>query len=226
MKALSKITWIPPHPPMKHKALILCVGAATYTMSAFTASSQTLQAKLLTISPALSVKGTFNGGATTATYTSGVNNFANLTDPLNAFEAFCVDANQFISVGQSLTYKVTDLSHLTNADKVARLVGGYLSSSKTAADAAAVQWAIWEVTTSPGTPLSLSNGTVAVSSASLSTQTLGNQYLANINTFSKANITYLTNSKYQDMVAMTPIPEPTSLGLLALSCLSLLRRRR
>jgi hypothetical protein len=211
---------------MKNTALLWCVAFSAYAFSSFAAHSQTLEAKLISISPALSVNGTFNGGSTTANYTSGVNNFVNLSDSLIEFDAFCVEPTAFISVNQTLTYQVSDLSHLTNADKVARLVGGFLGSSKTAADAAAVQWAIWEVTSDAGNPHNLSNGKVQVSSANLSTQTLGNKYLANINNFTKANITYLTNSKYQNMVAFTPIPEPTTLGLAALSCFTLLRRRR
>lgn len=211
---------------MKRKSLLLCAGITTYVISVFAASGQTLQTKLLSISPALSVNGTFNSGATTANYTSGVNNFANFSDPLFNFQAFCVEPTAFISVGQTLTYEVTSLSLLTNADKVARLVGGYLASSKTADDAAAVQWAIWEVTAETSLTNSLSNGNVNITSSSLSTQTLGNNYLANINSYTKANITYLTNSPYQNMVAITPIPEPASLGLLALSSLTLLRRRR
>ena len=211
---------------MKHTALLWCVASTAYAFSSFAANGQTLEAKLISISPALSVNGTFNGGSTTANYTSGVNNFVNLSDSMLEFDAFCVEPTAFISVGQTLTYQVSDLSHLTNADKVARLVGGFLGSSKTAADAAAVQWAIWEVTADAGNPHSLNDGKVQVTSASLSTQTLGNKYLADINSFTKAKITYLTNSKYQNMVAITPIPEPTTLGLASLSCLALLRRRR
>ncbi|QTN33526.1 PEP-CTERM sorting domain-containing protein [Akkermansiaceae bacterium] len=66
-------------------------------------------------------------------------------------------------------------------------------------------------------------------SPSSSTRALANQYLTNINSYSAANITYLTNSKYQNMVGFSgskAIPEPATLGLVALSGLMLLRRKR
>jgi len=201
-------------------------------MTAFTANGQTIiQAKLITISPTLTVNGTFNGGTTTKDYLSGVNKFTSTSFGGLEFDAFCVEPNALIAIGQSLDYTVTPTSSLTNSDKVARLVGAYLGSSKTNADAAAIQWAIWEVTSENSSSLSLSNGNVNVSGSSPSsnTRTLGNQYLANINTFTAANITYLKNSQSQDMVAFSstkPIPEPASLGMLAISGMLLLRRKR
>ncbi len=215
---------------MKFKAL-LCIGAVAYGLAAITANGQSFDAKLISVDPSLTIKGTFDGG-TVQNRLAGVANFTTTSQFGNVdFDAFCVEPLATISVGQTLTYEVTSNSQLTNADKVAKLVGGFLSSSQSNADAAAVQWAIWEVTFENSSTFSLSNGNVNVggSNPSLATRTLGNQYLTNINSYTAANIQYLTNSKFQNMVSFGPvnaIPEPSSLGLLALSSALMLRRKR
>lgn len=214
---------------MKQLALLVCAGAVTFAASVATSYGQSFDAKLVSISPALTVNGTFNNGGTFQNYASGVNNFTSSDFGGFDFEAFCVEPNSFITVGQTLTYEVTSLSSLTNAEKVSKLIGGFLGSSQSAADAAAVQWAIWEVTTDGvSSPASLSDGPIRVASGE-STQTLGNQYLANIDSYTGAEIYYLTNSEYQNMVGYKHgdvIPEPASLGLVALSGILLLRRKR
>lgn len=216
---------------MKHKAL-LCIGAVAYTLAAFTANGQSIEVKLISIDPSLTVNGTFDDGKTTRNYSSGVLQFTTTSLPSNLdFEAFCVEPSATIAVGQTLTYEVTSTSQLTNSEKVAKLVGGYLGSSKTKEDAAAFQWAIWEVTAENKKSFNLSNGNVRITSSgtNLATQELGNKYLAQIDSFSSADIAYLTNSKFQNMVgfkAGTAVPEPSTFGLAALAGVLLLRRKR
>lgn len=143
------------------------------------------------------------------------------------FGAFCVEPLQDLSYGQTLIYQVQNTSTLANANTIARLVGGYLASSRTNLDAAAVQWAIWETTTESLATDSLFTGDVRIiGSANASLANLANQYLANVNSYAPATLSYLTNSTSQDVVTWTTVPEPTSAVLGGLSCLLLLRRRR
>ncbi len=217
---------------MKIKAL-LCIGAAAYAVAAITANGQSIEITLNSISPALSVNGTFNNGGTTQNYTSGINNFTTSASTGSIdFDAFCVEPSAFITVGETLTYELTDNSQLTNSQKVAKLVGGYLGSTMSNEAAAAFQWAIWEVTSeNSASSFSLNDGNVRISGTnpSVNTRNLANQYLANINSYDSAEIYYLTNSKKQNMVGFKPgtaVPEPSSLGLLVLSGALLLRRKR
>lgn len=205
---------------MKTTKLLMCAVALAAAFAATKAHGQNLTATLTGIVPGLTVKGTFNNGNFIQDYASGLMTFS-------SFTAFCVDPYQDLSYGQTLTYQVQNPSTLANSATIARLVGGYLASSQTDADAAAVQWAIWETTTEALASPSLVNGNVRITAlANQSTATLANQYLANVNSFAPVNLTYLTNSTYQDVVTWCPVPEPASAGLAALSSLLLLRRRR
>ena len=110
---------------------------------------------------------------------------------------------------------------------VGGLVGGYLASSRSDIDAAAVQWAIWETAAELPVSGSLATGDIRIiGAANASLVNLANQYLANVNTYAPATLTYLTNNPYQNVVTWNAVPEPTSALLGGLSCLLLLRRRR
>lgn len=190
-------------------------------MAAARAGAQNLPATLIEITPGLTVKGTVNNGSFIQDYPSGVLHF---TD----FDAFCVEPTQDLSYGETLVYQVQDPGLLSNYDTISRLVGGYLSSSQSDQDAAAVHWAIWEVTTeSLSSNRSLFDGNVRIiTPVSLDTATLANHYLANVNSFAPVALTYLTNTGRQDVVTWNVIPEPGSLGLAAVTAILLLRRRR
>jgi hypothetical protein len=126
-----------------------------------------------------------------------------------------------------LTYQVQNPLSLANYDTIARLVGGYLASTGSDQDAAAVQWAIWEVTTESLLSASLFDGSIRIiEPVSEGTATLANQYLANVKNYTPVALTYLRNDGRQDVVTWNVIPEPASAGLAALSGLLLLRRRR
>mgnify|MGYP000057650813 CR=1 FL=1 len=205
---------------MKTTKLLICAVATAAAFVAVAAQGQNFPATLVGVSPGLAVTGTVDNGSFTQEYPSGVMHF---TD----FDAFCVEPTQAVSFGETLVYQVQDPSSLGNYDKIARLVGGYLSSSQTAADAAAVQWAIWETTTETLSSPSLLDGNVRISTpVSQDTAALANLYLAKLDTFSPATLTYLTNPTRQDIVTWSTVPEPGSAGLAALSALMLLRRRR
>jgi uncharacterized protein (TIGR03382 family) len=207
-------------PPMKTTKLLICAVAVAAAFAAVKAQGQNLTATLSGIDPGLAVNGTFNDGAFVQDYPSGVLDFGD-------FEAFCVETEQDISFGETVIYQFQDPSSLTNSETIARLVGGFLASSRTALHAAAVQWAIWETTSETLSAASLFDGNVRITvPVSENTAALANQYLANVNTFTHANLVYLTNGTHQDVVSWNAVPEPASAGLAALSGLLLLRRRR
>jgi PEP-CTERM motif len=206
---------------MKITKILFCAVAASVAFAAATAKGQNISATLIGITPELPITGTYSGGAS-HDYPSGVSHF-------DKFDGFCVEPLQALSYGQTYVYEIQNPATLANSDTIARLIGGYLASGKTAEDAAAVQWAIWETTNELSTGRTLLTGNVQITgtnSVNQSSALLANQYLSNVNTFTPAAFTYLTNPDNQDIVSWNAVPEPTSLGLLALSGCLLLRRRR
>lgn len=211
---------------MKTTQLLICTVAATAAFAAVKAQGQNLTATLTGFDPVLTVKGTLDNGNFIQNYPSGVMKFTDVTNSAN-FDAFCVDPLQNLGYPETLVYQIQSPSLLANYDMIARLVGGYLASSRTSQDAAAVQWAIWETVSETLNAPSLLDGNVRViSPVSQDTALLANQYLANISNYNPAALTYLTNQTRQDVVTWNVVPEPASAGLAALSSLLLLRRRR
>jgi hypothetical protein len=205
---------------MKTKLLLCAVGFASF-LFAEKAQSQTLVTTFVEINPSVPVYGSINGGYF-LDIPSGVSVF---TD----FASFCVDPTQSLSYGQSVIYEIQDPASLVNATLVAKLMGGYLSSSMTALDAAAVQWAIWEVVAELSPTKSLSSGNIVIAPADAedtAVRSLAETYLQNIDSFQPVEFTYLTNDEHQDVVAYGVVPEPTTLALSTLSAFLLIRRRR
>jgi hypothetical protein len=205
---------------MKTTKLLICAISLGAALATAKANAQSIPATLVDIDPVLAVNGTLDNGSFIQDYPSGVMRFTE-------FDAFCVEPLEAISYGESLIYQVQDISQLGNSDTIARLIGGYLNSTQSAQEAAAVQWAIWEITTESQSGPSLLNGNVRITTpVNQSTADLANQYLANVNSFSPVALTYLTNTGRQDVVTWNVIPEPGSLMLAAFSGLLLLRRKR
>jgi hypothetical protein len=210
-------------PPMKTKLLLCAVGFASFLFTE-KAQSQSLTVHFVEISPNVPVNGSVNGSYF-LDYPSGVALF-------QEFQAFCVDPLQDLSYGETVTYDIQDAGTLTNSLAIAKLVGGYLASDQTAEDAAAVQWAIWEVVAELSGSSSLLDGNVVLSPTSETNPhgstiaSLGNQYLANIDSFTPATLTYLYSETHQDVVTWEVVPEPATAGLAVLSALMLFRRRR
>jgi hypothetical protein len=204
---------------MKTTKLLICAVSIAAALASAKASAQNISASFVEITPVLSVNGTIDNGAFVQDYPSGVMHF---TD----FDAFCVEPQQGLSYGETLIYQVQDIGTLSNSDVIARLVGGYLASSQSSLNAAAVQWAIWETTSEVLSSPSLSNGNVRINPISQPVADLANQYLANVNTFTPATLTYLTNDTRQNVVTWNVVPEPASLSMAAFSAVLLLRRRR
>lgn len=205
---------------MKTTKLLICAVAVASAIASATAKGQTLSATLITIDNGEAVTGTIDNGSFTQAYPSGILSFTE-------FEAFCIEPTQGISYGETLVYQIQDPGSLANSNLISRLVGGYLASSQSSEDAAAVQWAIWELTTESLAAYSLSDGNVRITAPeNQNIIVLANQYLAQASSFNPANVTFLSNPERQNVVTWNMIPEPASAGLLALSSLLLLRRKR
>ncbi|MES2475427.1 MAG: PEP-CTERM sorting domain-containing protein [Verrucomicrobiota bacterium] len=223
---------------MKNTTLFAGTIAFASLLVATRSSGQTINANFVQVVPGLNVNGTIDDGGFTQLYTSGVMSFTN-------FQAFCIEPAQGLANGDMPVYEVQNPLTLDITNKVSRLVGAYLSLWGGSApvteqdkvdrspDAAAIHWAIWEVTTETLGTYSLNDGIVRITgsgSDDTATITRANQFLSNINTYSPATVTFLTNPIYQDVVAWSlvpdQVPEPGSAGLLAFSSLLMLRRRR
>ncbi len=205
---------------MKTKKFLICALSAAASLATGRADAQNLSATLIDIVPGLDVEGTLDNGSYVGNYRTGLMVFTE-------FEAFCVEPTEDLSFPETLTYQVQDISLLANSDQIARLIGGYLGSAQTDQEAAAVQWAIWEITTESLANPSLLDGNVRISTPKdLATAELANLYLNNIQTYTPVALTYLTNDGRQDVVSWNVVPEPGSLGLAAFSALLILRRRR
>ena len=202
------------------KFLIGAISVAA-ALAAGKADAQNLETMYSNIIPGLDVQGTVTDGEYT-NFRTGVMLFPD-------FHAFCVQPEERLEFNDPVVYQAQEIGLVTNHAQVSLLVGGYIASLGTDENAAAVQWAIWEVTTEKNnmTPWSLLDGNVRISTPlNQATADLANQYLANMNGYTPATLTYLANEGRQDVVTWNLIPEPGSAGLAVLSALLLASRRR
>lgn len=204
---------------MKTKKLFICTLAIVFASA--DAKGQNFPTTYNGVGSGLDITGTWNDGVEVYTEKTGLMNFV-------GFDAFCVEPFQGIDSGDTLIYQTQLPPDTAKFDTVARLVAAYIASNKTAEDASAIQWAIWETTSEELLAPSLIDGSVRITGVGPNEDiaNLANQYLANLNNFAPVGLTYFTNGSFQDVVSWNAIPEPTSLGLVALSGLMLLRRRR
>ncbi len=202
-----------------------------------TASATVIQARLDSITPRRDMSVSSNGGSSSQTLRSGVNNFTVLGgDPsllAPAFTGFCIDLNQTIQVGNSYTFTASPLEAApvpgggmgsVKANQLRELWGRYqlLTTTGSSTNAAAFQIAVWEIVFDSG--LDLASGAVQVGGHS-ATLTLAQGWLNSLNgdvTKYAGNVYALTSASGQDMI----VPTPGSLALLGLAGLAIARRRR
>ncbi|MCS7301735.1 MAG: PEP-CTERM sorting domain-containing protein [Fimbriimonadales bacterium] len=214
----------------RHGVGILTIGLATALLSASFANNTlfnndklvllgTVTVKLNSVSPSATVQISYNGN--NLTVLAGVYNLTT-TAPQN--QAFCVDLDHFIHLGQSYTYELW-LAY----GRVGALLNqkdSFISGSDINNKAAGFQIALWEVAHdhSLGNSISLTgnkfkythSATVASYANSLLSATAGQAgyyyYLRSID-----------QNKAQDLAM---VPEPASLIALATGFVGLIARRR
>src|SRR5207249_1402595 len=102
-----------------------------------------------------SVQGTFNGS--TQTFTPGPYFWSTTTAPINSVSTFCVQLDQFITVGNTYTFEKTSLAasptvgNQTKANYITELYGRYYNTAWNSpsftgsTQATAFQLALWEL---------------------------------------------------------------------------------
>jgi hypothetical protein len=173
--------------------------------------------------------------------TGGSSGFAFLGGATGAgFVAFCVEPQQYISVGAPVTYTLRPLSEAANslggigadkADKLKELFGRNAASggfaTMTPARAAALQISIWEIVAETNSSLSATAGNIrftaaagTVEFATASRQSIRDAgfMLAAINGAVNAprasNLMLLQSSTGQDLLVFGRVPEPESWAML------------
>jgi len=162
------------------------------------------------------------------------------TNDANPFYTYCVEITQNFSWGNPLqNYSVVNGvsyfssvlvngNHLGTAastivDRLGRLftVLGGVSAPTSSTQSAAVQLAVWESVYETGSSLNVSagQGSFAASSAPSAVVTLANQLLTSASALTRSlySISVLQNVDRQDFVLVNRVPEPATLGLVALA---------
>jgi hypothetical protein len=204
-------------------SLVRIAGALICSMIALPA--QTLTTTLNTVSPYEQLRGSFDG-VTFDTKTAGVLNF-------DYADAFCVEPLQ--PVFGTVAYDLPPNSSLANSASIAKIVGAYLASSKSGREAAAAQWAIWEIVGDGISSPSFRNGNIQIffrprglqPVGSEETETKALQYisLSQLPSTPSASFLYATHPTSQNVVFMIPEPSSALLGALSITALFIRRRR-
>ncbi len=224
---------ISPLPPRKFMNFLSIVKIAALLVCSSIAlrAATTITVTLDSLSPGMTVSGSFTGASGFANRTAGVLNF-------DFGDAFCVEPQQPVS--GTVVYDIQPTGSLTNLTSISKVIGAYLQSSQSNLEAAGAQWAIWEIVGDGIISPSLKSGNIqiyfrprgAVSVDSFEIEKAAQQYLnlSQLPSTPSASLLYVTNPTNQNMVFMiqepSSVPEPSSALLGALGLTSLLVRRR
>ncbi len=168
-----------------------------------------------------------NAPITNKTVSAG--GFSTILNGGPSFESYCVDLYQTISFGAPpyTEYTGPETTHVfTNANAYVDLGRLYATAGLvvTAIEEAAFQIAVWEIAyEATGTPYSLSSGAATFASgtaASSGALTLAGTWLTSLTNGGHPAISELDSRLHQDVI-FAPIPEPSTVLLMAAGMLGL-----
>lgn len=153
----------------------------------------------------------------------------NTTTGAGNFVSWCVDILQdtYLNNPSLNDYTLVSAASVSQigavrADALARLATLYLGQVQNGASAGAFQLAVWEIVyENTGTAYNIASGNFSAYGANNSSIALAQTWLGNLAAVSTYNVNVWSSPTRQDLAVFTSVPEPGTLGLLAIGLIGL-----